>query len=105
VFPGDQQPQIRLQLAASLTGIVHQRLLPRRGGGRVAAYEVLIANPAVRNLVRDGKTNQLRNVIVTGTRDGMQTLESSLNALLRQDLISREDAVSRSLHPTDLLAG
>jgi twitching motility protein PilT len=105
VFPGDQQPQIRLQLAASLTGIVHQRLLPRRGGGRVAAYEVLIANPAVRNLVREGKTNQLRNVIVTGTRDGMQTLESSLNALLRQDLISREDAASRSLHPTDLLAG
>jgi twitching motility protein PilT len=105
VFPGDQQPQIRLQLAASLTGIVHQRLLPRLGGGRVAAYEVLIANPAVRNLVRDGKTNQLRNVIVTGTRDGMQTLESSLNDLLRQGLISRDDAVSRSLHPTDLLTG
>ncbi len=105
VFPGDQQPQIRLQLAAALTGIVHQRLLPRRGGGRVAAYEVLIANPAVRNLVREGKTNQLRNVIVTGTRDGMQTLESSLNALLRLGSISRDDAVSRSLHPTDLLAG
>jgi twitching motility protein PilT len=105
VFPGDQQPQIRLQLAASLTGIVHQRLLPRRGGGRVAAYEVLIANPAVRNLVREGKTNQLRNVIVTGARDGMQTLESSLSALLRQDLISRDEAVIRSLHPSDLLVG
>jgi twitching motility protein PilT len=105
VFPGDQQPQIRLQLAAALTGIVHQRLLPRSGGGRVAAYEVLIATGAVRNLVRDGKTNQLRNTIVTGQRDGMQTLEASLNSLLRQGSISREDAVSRSLHPADLLPG
>jgi twitching motility protein PilT len=105
VFPGDQQPQIRLQLAAALTGIVHQRLLPRSGGGRVAAYEVLIATGAVRNLVRDGKTNQLRNTIVTGQRDGMQTLEASLNSLLRQGSISREDAVSRSLHPNDLLPG
>lgn len=105
VFPGDQQPQIRLQLSAALTGIVHQRLLPRPGGGRVAAYEVLIANGAVRNLVRDGKTNQLRNVIVTSRRDGMQTLEASLNGLLREGSILREDAVSRSLYPTDLLPG
>ena len=105
VFPGDQQPQIRLQLSAALTGIVHQRLLPRPGGGRVAAYEVLIANGAVRNLVRDGKTNQLRNVIVTSQRDGMQTLEVSLNALLRDGSIRREDAVSRSLYPADLVFG
>jgi twitching motility protein PilT len=105
VFPGDQQPQIRLQLAASLTGIVYQRLLPRRGGGRVAAYEVLIASPAVRNLVREGKTNQLRNAIVTGTRDGMQTFESSLNSLLKLGSISHDDAVSRSLHPAELVAG
>ncbi len=105
VFPGDQQPQIRLQLAAALTGIVHQRLLPQRGGGRVAAYEVLIASPAVRNLIREGKTNQLRNVILTGARDGMQTLEASLNALLSRGSISREDAVSQSLHPADVRAG
>jgi twitching motility protein PilT len=105
VFPGDQQPQVRVQLAAALTGIVHQRLLPRTGGGRVAAYEVLLASPAVRNLVREGKTNQLRNVIVTAQRDGMQTLEASLNLLLRQGAISREEAVSRSLHPGDLLPG
>ena len=105
VFPGDQQPQVRVQLAAALTGIVHQRLLPRTGGGRVAAYEVLLATAPVRNLVRDGKTNQLRNVIVTSQRDGMQTFEASLNLLLRQGAISREAAVSLSLHPGDLLPG
>ena len=105
VFPGDHQPQIRLQLSASLTGIVHQRLLPRIGGGRVAAYEVLLANGAVRNLVRDGKTNQLRNVIVTSRRDGMQTIEESLNLLLRTGSVTREEAASRSLHPNDLLPG
>jgi twitching motility protein PilT len=105
VFPGDHQPQIRLQLSASLTGIVHQRLLPRADGGRIAAYEVLIATGAVRNLVRDGKTNQLRNVVVTGQRDGMQTLEASLNQLLRAGSITREEAASRSSYPNDLLAG
>ena len=105
VFPGDQQPQVRLQLAAALTGIVHQRLVPRLGGGRVAAYEVLVASGAVRNLVRESKTNQLRNAIVTGSRDGMQTLESSLARLVRQGLISGEDALSRSPHPADLRLG
>ena len=103
VFPGDQQPQVRLQLSAALTGIVHQRLLPRTGGGRVAAYEVLVATGATRNLIREGRTNQLRNVLVTGRRDGMQTLEESLNALLRAGAISREDAVGLSAHPTDLV--
>jgi twitching motility protein PilT len=105
VFPGDQQPQIRLQLAASLTGIVYQQLVPRVGGGRVAAYEVLVASAAVRNLVREGKTNQLRNAIVTGQRDGMQTIEASLNMLLGQGSISREEALSRSVHPGDLTHG
>lgn len=103
VFPGDQQPQIRLQLAASLTGIVHQQLVPKIGGGRVAAFEVLAANAAVRNLIRESKTNQLRNAVVTGQRDGMQTLEASLNALLKRGSISAEDALSRSLHPADLV--
>jgi twitching motility protein PilT len=102
VFPGDQQPQVRVQLAAALTGIVYQRLVPRLGGGRVAAYEVLVASGAVRNLVRETKTNQLRNAIVTGSRDGMQTLESSLAQLVRQGQISVEDALSRSGHPADL---
>ncbi|MGZ6792788.1 MAG: type IV pilus twitching motility protein PilT, partial [Mycobacteriales bacterium] len=83
VFPGDRQPQIRVQLASVLTGVVYQRLLPRVDGGLVAAYEVLVANSAVRNLVKEGKTNQLRNQLVTGQRDGMVTLEQSLSELVK----------------------
>ena len=102
VFPGDQQAQIRTQLAAALTGIVYQRLLPRVGGGLVAAYEVLVATTAVRNLIKEGKSHQLRNTLVTGRTDGMVTLEQSLSALVLDDRVSYEDAVARSLHPQDI---
>ena len=104
VFPAEQQAQIRTQLAAALTGIVYQRLLPRIGGGLVAAYEVLVANTAVRNLIKEGKTHQLRNTVVTGQRDGMATLEHSLNALIAAGAVSYEDAVARSLYPRDIEA-
>ena len=67
VFPAEQQAQIRVQLAAALSCVVYQRLLPRIGGGMVAAYEVLVANTAVRNLIKEGKTHQLRNSLVTGS--------------------------------------
>ncbi len=102
VFPGDQQPQIRVQLASSLTGVVYQRLVPKVGGGLVAAYEVLIATTPVRNLIKEGKTNQLRNSIVTGQREGMQTLEAALSALVIGGVISYDEAVSRSLYPKDV---
>ena len=102
VFPAEQQPQIRVQLASSLTGVVYQRLVPRIGTGLAAAYEVLVATPPVRNLIKEGKTNQIRNSIVTGQRDGMQTLEASLGSLVEQGLISYDEAVSRSLHPRDV---
>ncbi|TNC29578.1 type IV pilus twitching motility protein PilT [Amycolatopsis alkalitolerans] len=101
-FPGDQQAQIRTQLAAALTGIVYQRLIPRQGQGLVAAFEVLVATSAVRNLVKEGKTHQLRNSLVTGQKDGMITFERSLSALVRTGQISYEDAVTRSLYPKDL---
>jgi twitching motility protein PilT len=102
VFPADQQPQIRVQLANSLTAVVYQRLLPRVQGGMVAAYEVLVANAPVRNLVREGKTSQLRNQLITGQRDGMVTLEMSLNALVRDGVLSYEDAVTHSLYPKEI---
>jgi twitching motility protein PilT len=102
VFPAEQQAQVRVQLAAALTGIVYQRLLPRVGGGLVAAYEVLVANSAVRNLVKEGKTNQLRNSLVTGQREGMVTFEQSLSALVRGGWVTYEDAVARSLYPQDV---
>jgi len=102
VFPGDQQPQIRVQLASCLTSIVHQRLLPRAEGGLVAAYEVMMANAPVRNLIKEGKTNQLRNQIVTGQKDGMQTLEQSLSELVSAGSISLEEALTRTEFPRDI---
>jgi twitching motility protein PilT len=102
VFPSEQQPQIRVQLANTLTGIVHQRLLPRIGGGMVAAYEVLIANSPVRNLIKEGKTNQLRNQVVTGQGVGMQTLELSLNELVLHGIVGYDEAVARSVVGTEI---
>jgi twitching motility protein PilT len=102
VFPAEQQAQIRTQLAAALSGIVYQRLIPRVGGGLTAAYEVLVANSAIRNLIKEGKTHQLRNSLVTGQKEGMVTLEQSLSSLVQAGLVSYQDAVSRSLYPKDV---
>jgi twitching motility protein PilT len=103
VFPGDRQTQIRLQLASVLNAVVAQRLLPRTDGGLVAAFEVLVGTEAVRNLVREGKTRQLRNVITTSRAEGMQTLEHSMNGLLSRGLISYEAAVARAPYPSELV--
>ena len=102
VFPSDQQAQIRVQLAAALSGIVYQQLLPRIGGGMVAAHEVLVANGAVRNMLSEGKTNQLRNQLVTGHRDGMVTFEKSLSRLVSSGQVTYQDAVTRSLYPKEV---
>lgn len=102
VFPSDQQEQIRVQLAAALSCIVYQRLIPRIGGGMVAAYEVLVATTAVRNLIKEGKPHQLRNCLVTGSKDGMITLEQSLSHLVQSGVVSYDDAVMRSLYPKDI---
>jgi twitching motility protein PilT len=103
VFPAEQQSQIRVQLAAALTGIIYQRLIPRAGGnGLVAAYEILVATPPVRNLIKEGKTHQLRNSLVTGQRDGMVTFEQSLSWLVRCGYVSYEEAVARSLYPKEV---
>ncbi|MDQ1621419.1 MAG: twitching motility protein PilT [Actinomycetota bacterium] len=104
VFPGDQQTQIRVQLANALTGIVYQRLLPRKDSGRVAAYEVLIATPAVRNLIREGKTRQIRNVLATASREGMQTLEQSLTGLVADGVVDHQTALGASIYPNEVLA-
>lgn len=104
VFPAEQQAQIRVQLAAALSCVVYQRLIPRVGGGMIAAYEVLVATPAVRNLIKEGKTHQLRNSLVTGSQDGMITLEQSLSHLIQSGIVTEEDAVARSLYPKDIEA-
>ncbi|WP_328991817.1 type IV pilus twitching motility protein PilT [Kribbella sp. NBC_01245] len=102
VFPPEQQSQVRVQLAAALSGVVYQRLLPRTTGGVVAAFEVMLANAAVRNLIKEGKTHQLRNALVTGRRDGMVTLEQSLSALVQAGEVTYGDAVGRSLYPKEI---
>jgi twitching motility protein PilT len=83
---------------------VYQRLLPRVGGGLVAAYEVLVADSAVRNLIKEGKTHQLRNSLVTGQKLGMVTFEQSLSALVQAGKVTYQDAVARSLYPKDVEA-
>jgi len=77
-------------------------LIPRVGGGMVAAFEVLVANPAVRNLIKEGKTHQLRNALVTGSKDGMVTFEQSVSQLIQAGVITYEDAAARSLYPKDI---
>jgi twitching motility protein PilT len=102
VFPAESQAQVRVQLAGSLAAVISQRLIPRVDGGRVAAFEVLVANNAVRNLIKEGKTRQIRNVVLTGQRQGMMTLEMSLSALVREGVISYEEALVHSLFPDEV---
>ena len=102
VFGADKQAQIRVQLASALTGIVYQRLLPRIGGGMVAAFEVLVANSGVRNLVKEGKSNQLRNILLTHSSEGMQSLEADLTRLVAEDVVSLDTARLVSLYPKEI---
>lgn len=98
-FPSDQQDQIRLQLAASLSGIFSQRLIPRVSGGLVPAYELLISNTAVRNLIREKRTHEIDTVIETGTEEGMIDMNRTLTELVRAGEISIEDAYAHSTNP------
>jgi twitching motility protein PilT len=97
-FPADQQQQIRLQLASSLTGIFSQRLIPRVSGGLVPAYELLVANNAVANLIRDKRTHEINTVIETGMDEGMIDLNRTLAALVKAGEITIENAYNHSLN-------
>ncbi|HRK41227.1 MAG TPA: type IV pilus twitching motility protein PilT [Candidatus Saccharibacteria bacterium] len=92
VFPPHQQPQIRAQLANILMGICSQRLVPAIGGGRIVAAEILTATPAVRNIIREGKTHQLDAVIQTGGDQGMQTMDKTLVGLVQAGTVTYEEA-------------
>ncbi len=98
-FPGEQQDQIRIQLAESLAGIFSQRLVPRISGGLIPAYELLINNKAVANLIREGRTHEINAVIETGAEDGMMSLDRSLSDLVRRGEITFENAFRFSLNP------
>jgi twitching motility protein PilT len=102
VFPAGQQNQVRVQLSQTLLAVIFQQLLPRsNGAGRVAAFEVMVATPAVRNLIKEGKTNQLRNVVQTGSAHGMRTLEADLRRLVQEGAVARDTAAQLILRPGD----
>jgi twitching motility protein PilT len=92
VFPPHQQPQIRAQLSNILMAIVSQRLVPAIGGGRIAAAEILVATPAVRNIIREGKSHQLEAVIQTGAEFGMQSMDKTLVSLIHEGTITYDEA-------------
>jgi twitching motility protein PilT len=102
VFPAHQQGQIRQQLAASIKAVVSQRLIPKSGGGRVAAMEVMLATPAVQNLIREQKAHQIDNVIQTSGEMGMMLIETSLLSLIQQGVITAETAREYAFRPDQL---
>ncbi len=101
-FPPRQQEQVRAQLAASLSGIFSQRLIPRISGGRIPAYELLIANSAVSNLIREGRTHEIDTVIETSSDEGMVSMNQSLARLVRSEEVALDEARRWSLNPRQL---
>ena len=101
-FPASQQNQVRSQLASTLLGIVSERLIPRISGGRIPACEIMFANSAVKNLIREAKTYQIDLVIETSTQEGMSSLNRALIDLVRKREISLETAETYSLNPSEL---
>lgn len=102
VFPPHQQPQIRSQLSNILMAICSQRLIPTIGGGRIAAAEILVATPAVRNIIREGKTHQLDAVIQTGAEFGMQSMDKTLVSLIHAGTISYDEARNYAVDQDEL---
>jgi twitching motility protein PilT len=103
VFPPSQQEQIRVQISNNLVAIMSQQLLPRAGQpGRVAAIEVMIANSAIRNLIRESKAHQMHSIIQTAVNQGMQSMDQALRDLYKQGLITYEMALRRSHNPAEL---
>lgn len=100
-FPPDRRDQTRLQLASTLLAVLYQRLVPKVGGGTVAAYELLLGLPSVRACIREGRVSELRQVLSESGESGMQTLEESLSLLLHQGLIDRSTAAGAQLYPTE----
>ncbi|HLQ36626.1 MAG TPA: type IV pilus twitching motility protein PilT [Planctomycetota bacterium] len=102
VFPTDAQQQVRVQLSGTLQGVISQTLVPKIGGGRIAAREILVATDAVRSLIRESKSAQMLNIMQTGRAHGMSTLEDELLRLYNEGQITSEDAIAKSNRPEDV---
>ncbi|MBI4355335.1 MAG: type IV pilus twitching motility protein PilT [Candidatus Omnitrophica bacterium] len=102
VFPSHRQPQVRTQLSFVLLGVLCQQLIPKVKGGRVLACEVMVANHAVRSLVRESKAHQMYSIIQTGQKEGMRTMNQSLYELYTKNTISLDEALSRTTEVEDL---
>lgn len=104
VFPTTQQDQIRTQLSTSIIGVVSQALLPKIGGGRVAAYEVLVVTPAIANLIRENKTYRINSAIQTGAKLGMQLLDDHMFRLWRDGIVDKREILVKANSPDELAA-
>lgn len=102
VFPPEQQEQIRIQLADVLEAVIGKSLLPKIGGGRIAAYEILVATPAVRSLIRQNKSFQIPSTMQTGKRQGMQLLDDALGDLVRRGVVTLDDALAVANDPGNM---
>jgi twitching motility protein PilT len=102
VFPTNQQEQIRTQLASAVIGILCQQLLPKIGGGRVAAFETLVVTPGVANLIRENKIFRITSAIQTGAKHGMQLLDDHLFHLWREEKVTKEDSIAKANYPDEL---
>jgi twitching motility protein PilT len=104
VFPPHQQQQIRVQLSTVIQGVISQQLIPRKDKpGRAAAIEIMVATPAIRNLIREGKTYQINSQIQTGARFGMQSMDSHLASLYKKGIIRQEDALTYAAEPENIM--
>lgn len=103
VFPPYQQQQVRIQLSSVIQAIITQQLLPKADGkGRIAAFEVMIATPAIRNLIRESKVHQIETAMLTGTKNKMQTMDNSLLQLYKAGKITKDMAISRAISQEEI---
>ncbi|RLC66584.1 MAG: hypothetical protein DRH97_06210, partial [Chloroflexi bacterium] len=103
IFPSPQQEQIRFQISQVLVGVLSQCLLPRAGGrGRIAAFEIMIGSDAIRNLIREGRTDQIPSYLQTGSQYKMQTMDQALEDLVKSGAVTLDEALTRSTNPDEL---
>jgi twitching motility protein PilT len=102
VFPADEKEMVRAMLSESLKAVISQTLLKKQGGGRIAAHEIMMGTPAIRNLIRENKIAQMYSAIQTGQQYGMQTLDQNLQKLVKEGKVTRQAAQSKAANPDSI---